>query len=87
MTLIQCPDCGQQVSDAAVACPRCARPIAPRPRSPPPPTRLPAQVQPKQGDFLDPKQNCRSILGCIAVMFIAPIALYVIAAIFAALTR
>ena len=28
MPLIECPDCGRQVSDAAVACPRCARPIA-----------------------------------------------------------
>lgn len=28
MSLIQCPDCGTQVSSSAVACPRCARPIA-----------------------------------------------------------
>jgi hypothetical protein len=26
MALIACPDCGQQVSDAAPACPRCGRP-------------------------------------------------------------
>lgn len=29
MPLIECPDCGKQVSDAAVSCPQCGRPIAP----------------------------------------------------------
>ncbi len=28
MPLMACPDCGQDVSDLAAACPRCARPIA-----------------------------------------------------------
>ena len=28
MALIQCPDCGRQVSDAAPTCPGCGRPIA-----------------------------------------------------------
>lgn len=28
MALINCPDCGTEVSDAADACPKCARPIA-----------------------------------------------------------
>lgn len=28
MALINCADCGRQVSDAAVACPQCGRPIA-----------------------------------------------------------
>jgi uncharacterized protein YecT (DUF1311 family) len=28
MALIKCPDCGTDVSDAAPACPKCARPIA-----------------------------------------------------------
>lgn len=27
MALIHCPDCGREVSDAATACPQCARPI------------------------------------------------------------
>ena len=30
MALIKCPDCGTDVSDAAAACPKCARPIAAR---------------------------------------------------------
>lgn len=37
MPLIACPDCQQQVSDAAPACPRCGRPIAAPPPPPPPP--------------------------------------------------
>lgn len=28
MALIVCPDCGAQISDAAVSCPHCGRPIA-----------------------------------------------------------
>lgn len=28
MPLVVCPDCGQEVSDAAEACPRCARPLS-----------------------------------------------------------
>jgi uncharacterized membrane protein YvbJ len=27
MPLVTCPDCGQQVSDQAAACPQCARPL------------------------------------------------------------
>lgn len=30
MPLIQCADCGRQVSDAAVACPQCGRPVSSR---------------------------------------------------------
>lgn len=29
MALIKCPDCGTEVSDRAVACPKCARPVSP----------------------------------------------------------
>ena len=35
MALINCPDCGTEVSDAAAACPKCSRPIS---------ARLPAQA-------------------------------------------
>jgi len=28
MALITCPDCTTEISDAAVACPKCARPMA-----------------------------------------------------------
>ena len=28
MALVACPDCSQQVSDAAPSCPHCGRPIA-----------------------------------------------------------
>jgi uncharacterized membrane protein YvbJ len=33
MALIKCSDCGTEVSDAAAACPKCARPIAAQPAS------------------------------------------------------
>src|SRR5512146_1335411 len=33
MALIQCPDCGRQVSSEAAACPGCGYPIAERVRS------------------------------------------------------
>lgn len=35
MALIECPDCGRQVSDAASACPQCGRPIAALPGTAP----------------------------------------------------
>jgi hypothetical protein len=35
MALIDCPECGIQVSSAAVSCPKCAYPIAPAVRSAP----------------------------------------------------
>ena len=28
MPLLECPDCGREVSDAAASCPHCGRPIA-----------------------------------------------------------
>ena len=38
MALIRCSDCGRDVSDRAVACPQCARPLAGRPWQTPRPT-------------------------------------------------
>jgi membrane protein YdbS with pleckstrin-like domain len=34
MPLVTCPDCGHQVSTAAVACPQCNRPLAPQMAAP-----------------------------------------------------
>lgn len=33
MALINCPECGKQVSDKAVSCPNCGCPIATTPKS------------------------------------------------------
>ncbi|MDR1165460.1 MAG: zinc-ribbon domain-containing protein [Deltaproteobacteria bacterium] len=33
MALIQCPECGKEISDKAVACPGCGNPIASETRS------------------------------------------------------
>lgn len=82
MALVQCPDCGAEVSDAAPACPRCGRPSAwqqPQPQwAPPPPQIIYQQAPPQQedGKFLDPKANARSCLGCIAFCVIAPFVLF-----------
>lgn len=75
MALVKCPDCGNSVSDAAPACPRCGRPTATlmRPSSPPPiaPVR---QIQAKK-----PKNSFVSmlwtmvVLGCVvlAVLYLS----------------
>ena len=34
MALIECPECGREVSDKALACPHCGNPIAPAERPP-----------------------------------------------------
>lgn len=36
--VIACPDCGKQVSDSALTCPHCARPMKTAPPSPTPPS-------------------------------------------------
>lgn len=36
MSLIYCPECGHEISNAAIACPNCGRPISTRPAPTPP---------------------------------------------------
>lgn len=38
MGLVNCPECGKEISDHAAACPNCACPIAAQPAAPPPAT-------------------------------------------------
>ena len=40
MSLIQCPECGDSVSDLAVACPHCGNPVS-----------APAPAPPKSGKY------------------------------------
>lgn len=65
MALIQCPDCKQDVSDAAPACPRCGRPIAARPV----PAGPPLQFQPP------PKKSNFAAIGCLTIVVLGVIAL------------
>ena len=46
MSLIYCPECGHEVSAAAVACPNCGRPLSARPVIEPTPV---ARVERKEG--------------------------------------
>lgn len=55
MALINCPDCGHQVSDIAPACPNCGRPIG-KPEK---------QKKPKEGFFLQTMN-----VGCFIVFVI-----------------
>lgn len=64
MALIQCPDCGRQVSDGAPSCPGCGRPIATQG------PQVALTTQGKTGKFLDPLSNARSCLGCLAVLML-----------------
>jgi hypothetical protein len=54
MALVRCPDCGRDVSDAAVACPGCGRPMTPPMVQAPPMQMMPAQAAQgrKQGSMV-----------------------------------
>ena len=43
MALIYCPECGHEISTAAVACPSCGRPLSARPREIPPTVVAPVE--------------------------------------------
>ncbi|MBB6189318.1 hypothetical protein HDE77_003694 [Rhodanobacter sp. MP7CTX1] len=75
MALIKCKDCNADVSDAALACPTCGRPMAfqasaTERASPPPETRMPKPRNPTRGIAL-------LILACVAGlifwMYLSPI--------------
>lgn len=49
MSLIKCPECGREISSAALACPNCGLPRLPEPPnaqpSPPPPAPMPSAAR------------------------------------------
>jgi hypothetical protein len=51
MSLITCPDCGNQVSTDAVACPNCGRPLAPAIVEPIPQREVIIQEVPRENSF------------------------------------
>jgi hypothetical protein len=69
MALIQCPECGTQVSEKASSCPKCAYPLRPNlPEQPlvtPKPTVI---VKSKEGCFLQTLNT-----GCMVIAVIAAI--------------
>lgn len=66
MTLIQCSECGKQVSDKAQGCPNCGAPIAAAPQSAPPPT----PQQPTKDDKKKSSTAQQGCLGCLGVFVI-----------------
>lgn len=51
MSLVTCPDCGNQVSTEAVACPQCGRPMAPAIVEPIPQREVIIQPPPRRSGF------------------------------------
>ncbi len=66
MPLIQCPDCGRDVSDSAPSCPGCGKPIANSSRSGSP-------VLTKPRIWQDRNAGC---LGCAVLILGAAFALF-----------
>jgi hypothetical protein len=59
MALIACPDCAGQVSDQALACPHCGRPLRSMPA---PPEKLRREAR-----FL---QSLTTGCGCLLILFV-----------------
>lgn len=82
MALITCPECGNQVSDKAAACPKCGAPIAAPPKPPPkveppdPRYNSPPPIEiynPKQDQFLTRNRGCGEVFiwAFVALLIIA----------------
>ena len=62
MALINCPECGKEISDKSVACPHCGFPI--ESESITNNTELP-KVEPKTSTNTNPEKSDNSCIGCI----------------------
>jgi hypothetical protein len=64
MSVTSCPDCNGKVSDSAMACPHCGKPVKA--------IAAPPAAQPPQsgGGFLDPKANAKSAKGILVTVFV-----------------
>ena len=75
MSLIQCPDCNKDVSDAAPACPNCGRPIAaPQPAQP-------VRVMTADDSALTRNRGCGDLIIFAPLIILAIIAVFVIGSI------
>ena len=70
MSLITCPDCGNQVSTDAVACPQCGRPMAPAIVEPIPQREVIIQQTPRRQGFQPWMIAPIIILGAILVFIL-----------------
>lgn len=67
MALINCPECGRQVSDQAAACPNCAHPL--RKPSPSPPVNV-AMPPIKQAGGHGLRNGCLGVIVILVVLYI-----------------
>ena len=67
MALINCPECGKEISDKSVACPHCGFPI--ESESITNNTELP-KVEPKTSTNTNPEKSDNSCIGCIIIIAI-----------------
>lgn len=61
MALVKCPDCQTEVSDAAAACPKCARPIKP--------TAAPSAPPPRKAGFFNLQRNLIGVLVLVGIVY------------------
>lgn len=61
MALMRCPDCGNEFSDRAAACPKCAAPIGRAPSPQPVFVQMPAAPAPK-------KRSSLATIGCLGLL-------------------
>lgn len=70
MALIECPECGKQISENADSCPNCGNPMKIRSRQEHKPQRV--EVRAKEGCFLQTlNAGCMIIFIIIALLVLA----------------
>lgn len=72
MALIQCPECGKEISDKVVACPHCGYPLTDGSQSPPDLQRV--EVTSVRLGPKNPEAKKKLLIGVVAVMIVIIVA-------------
>jgi uncharacterized membrane protein YvbJ len=72
MALIKCPECGKDLSSMALSCPHCG--FQKRATN----SQQVVTTSGATGKFLDPMSNARSCLGCIGLIVIGAIVIFIL---------